>query len=101
MHVLGGIVVALGMLSFYPLHHARTSASAFMGTLLVVLTVGVLWEVFEYIFGISLIAGSERLPDTSLDLLMDLVGGAVGFGVARSVRVLDEETGPEHSDTNL
>ncbi len=77
MHLLGGMVVALGFLTYVPLARMRTRRPLLV-TLGAVLVVGCAWEVFEFHSGITL---TERLPvlDTALDLVCDLLGGMAGY----------------------
>lgn len=87
IHALGGAVVMLGLfiLPFFRIM-LPPSLRSFRGSIALVLLVGVLWEIFEYAFGISIPAGSHEsfAVDTATDLLMDLFGGALGYVVART-----------------
>ena len=90
MHMLGGICVALGyaLLPFFrvTLPPRYTSRTAY---LIVVLLVGVAWESFEYVAGISIVfAGDDFVLDTILDLIMDLFGGLMGYGIVKQIRNL-------------
>ncbi|XKT74725.1 MAG: hypothetical protein ACJKTH_01390 [Patescibacteria group bacterium UBA2163] len=74
MHLLGGAFVAL---LFFWAHRAfpvlpMSRQLLFPVTLLVVLIIGILWEVFEYVTG-SYGAVNYTL-DTTLDLAMDIAG---------------------------
>lgn len=80
-HFLGGIVVALGYQSF--LDRRVTASSVWRrlpGTLVAVLVVSISWEIFEYSAGIA-IWGLDFF-DTLSDLVLDLLGGIVGYAVA-------------------
>lgn len=85
MHFLGGISVALGfaILPFFRIKlppHYRT----LLPYLLFVLFAGVVWEVFEYVNGISLARPQDRLlTDTLGDLTLDLLGGCVGYFISK------------------
>lgn len=77
MHFLGGAWVA----AFTLWHMLRLVAGRGQGRMkiggIVVLTtlcVGVLWEVYEYVFGVSLIGKEAYVVDTTLDIVMDTVG---------------------------
>lgn len=80
MHFLGGLWVALfslwvcasGKFSFIP---QRISWGK---VLVVVLTVGVLWELYEIVFGLTFVSDPEYWGDTTLDMVMDTAGGLVG-----------------------
>jgi len=99
MHFLGGVVVALGFLVVFPLHKRQTVSPGVWWSMLFVFFVGVLWELIEYSAGIALVGSSERIPDTVLDLVMDLAGGIIGFYVARSLNILDEATKEDDQPT--
>lgn len=89
MHALGGIVAALGFLSFFAHHLPHKKRTRFFVVLLAVLFVGIAWEVFEYFNGIGLTREKSIIADTALDLVMDLVGGVIAFFVAERVATLD------------
>lgn len=81
MHFLGGLCVALGygIIPFFGITLPKFLRSkwAYLGATLLV---GLAWELFEFVFGISLANDAENLiPDTSLDLVLDLLGGYVGY----------------------
>jgi hypothetical protein len=83
MHILGGIVVALGMFSLGQLGLFKDKRYlTFLPVMLVVLTAALLWELFEIRIGIPLIEHDfER--DMIGDLLCGLIGGVMGFVVAK------------------
>ena len=82
MHFLGGVFSALALLwayhyvfgKYFDQRRERLLLVALVGTLIV----GVLWEVFESIAGIHALEGNI-IPDTSLDIIMDLLGAYVAF----------------------
>lgn len=85
MHILGGFVAALGYIAGILVFSGKSvfkidtqKLLRFMPTMAAVFTIGVLWEVFE----VSINSPARGIPDTALDLLMDLVGGAIGYYVA-------------------
>lgn len=84
MHILGGVCVALAW-SLLPLLRIRISArmQTLMWCLTAVFMVGVAWECFEYGAGISLVREENFIFDTIIDLVMDLTGGIIGYGVAK------------------
>lgn len=81
MHALGGMVVALGFLTFFSGYTRETFLTGLLMTLGVVLAVGTLWEIFEFV---SDSTGPEAgyVGDTVLDFLMDIVGGCIGYVIA-------------------
>ncbi len=85
MHLLGGFCVALGysIIPFFGITLPKIFHSKW-AYLSVVLLVGLAWEVFEFGFGISIANDAENLiPDTSMDLVLDLLGGYAGYVVAQ------------------
>lgn len=90
MHMLGGVCVALGyaLLPFFrvTLPPRYTSRMAY---LVVVLMVGIAWESFEYAAGISIVSASDDfILDTTFDLIMDLFGGLIGYGIVKQIHNL-------------
>lgn len=81
MHALGGVVVALGFLTFFTLYRRIAFLKGLTITLAVVLMVGVTWEVFEFMNGIER-SGAGYGADTILDFVMDIVGGCLGYAAA-------------------
>lgn len=89
MHILGGVFVAFGyaMLPFFRIR--VPSRFTKLGTyLLVVLVVGIAWEVFEYVNGISVLEEKDFFLDTAMDLVFDLLGGAVGYYLVTRIKSL-------------
>jgi hypothetical protein len=78
MHFVGGVVVALGLLVLSDL---RVPLPLYRPTVVVttafVLFVALAWEVFEVWAGIPI--ESDYWFDTSLDVLLGLGGGLVGY----------------------
>jgi hypothetical protein len=87
MHFLGGMTVALGLLTFFAKYVPR-SLRGFVLTLGVVFVVGIAWEVFELVNGLIDIE-LRPIADTLLDLVLDLMGGALGYALARATSSLD------------
>jgi len=86
MHILGGICVALGfsILPFFNINFPPKYTK--LGTYLaVVFFVSVLWEIFEYINGISLVLEEYFVVDTIMDFIFALFGGAIGYYIATRV----------------
>jgi hypothetical protein len=83
MHALGGATVALGYQSRFLLKRFESTLSFdFFSTILFVLAVGLVWEVYEYGVGTP-VAGLTL--DSVIDIGMDMIGGTVGYIVAKSV----------------
>ena len=80
------MIVALGL---FTLRDLRLFPNAFLKpipVLLVVLSVALLWEVFELVIGVPII-GNYAI-DTSIDVCMGLGGGVIGFIIGNSLRHL-------------
>jgi hypothetical protein len=81
MHFLGGLLVGLTGLwlvfqsGYLPSGWMRYSPTLIVGVGIVIVGVG--WEVFEYLTGISL--QQSFVADTISDLLMDGLGAIVGY----------------------
>lgn len=78
MHFLGGLWAGLAVT--WGLRFLGFRAS-FMMVYAGVLLIGVAWEVYEYLVGIQ--REANYAFDTSLDLVMDSIGGIMGFFAAR------------------
>src|SRR3989338_10088082 len=74
MHFLGGLWVALACLYLFPLQNS--SANSIFKILLLVLIVGVGWEVFEFVFYDSFASNPFNPIDTISDVFFDLSGGS-------------------------
>jgi len=77
LHFLGGAWVALA-LQWYASRYPRIVL--ILPTLAVVLMVGISWEIFEMLIGAP--READFAFDTSLDILMDVLGGIVGYAVS-------------------
>jgi len=90
MHFLGGVWVALFALwifssrkiSFLPLR------ISFLQIVSLVICIGIIWELYEILFGLTFVSDPEYLGDTMLDLIMDTIGGiCVAFSVRNKSHV--------------
>ena len=86
IHALGGVTVALGV-SILPFLGVTILEKfpPFWTTFLCVLFVGVVWEIFEITTGI-MVFEPGYVTDTVSDLLMDCIGGVIGYYVVQSVK---------------
>lgn len=85
MHLIGGSVVALGYLSirdFVPKLPAHWFI--FVPTMIFVLTVAILWEVFEAVAGI--VVQNSSMISTVADVIFGLLGGAIGYLVGSRIK---------------
>lgn len=87
MHLFGGVVVAL---TLYALSDLTRQIPAWLldggPFMLAVIAVAMGWELFELWAGVPMY-GVYAL-DTSLDILMGTIGGAVGWYLGRSLATL-------------
>jgi hypothetical protein len=79
MHFLGGLVVGsvtyFLMLLIASARDKKFSRTQYVGGILVsVFTVGILWEIYEFIFGLTFTI--SYWPDTLSDIVMDILGGS-------------------------
>jgi hypothetical protein len=81
MHLFGGITVALGLHTPLFARILRVRPHSYFATLMIVMGVGVAWEVYEWL--IKIVDSIAYVPDTILDLILDAVGASIGFLIAR------------------
>lgn len=92
VHFLGGILIGLIGIWLLRFWHVRLSPrQVFVGVLGTVLVVGGLWEVFEWLAG-NLMHAKNPVLDTTLDLLMDVLGGAAAYVLAGDLLVREKST---------
>jgi hypothetical protein len=72
MHTAGGIVIGLLVATYVSPRASRV--------ILLTMLIGVLWEVFEYVLGISRLEPHFQV-DTGIDLTMDCVGACLAYGM--------------------
>ena len=81
MHFFGGAVVALGLFAFIDLGLPMSKRiQKFIPVMIYVLAVALLWEGYELLIGIPVLA--DYFFDTGLDIVMGLLGGMVGWSIA-------------------
>jgi hypothetical protein len=73
-HFLGGAVVALIFYTGLSSVGKYRRDLSFWMLFMLVLAVGVLWEVFELTFGLTFVSQHQYLLDTVLDIIMDMLG---------------------------
>ena len=86
MHALGGTVVALGFLVAHVALRHGAGEAGFWTTLAFVLAVGTLWEIFELWGGINGPHEPDYIADTTLDVVMDLLGSVAGYFIYERTR---------------
>jgi len=84
MHFLGGVVIALGSQTMLFKKMVLFDITHLLSCLALVLLVGIAWEVFEWHYVITDMTG--YVWDTSIDIVMDLLGGVFGFLLASRLR---------------
>src|SRR3989344_6987032 len=80
MHLFGGVWAALCAAWFFA---RRKEALSLVWCLVFALTIGVVWEIFEYVEGIAAPQYLSYSIDTAKDILMDLLGAVLGWIIAR------------------
>ena len=88
LHFLSGFVIAMTVVLFYNMFakiYPVSSGKLILVALFATIFIGLLWEYFEYYFDIALLDGGDYWDDTSLDLLMDFIGGY--FGARYSIKI--------------
>lgn len=84
LHFLGGVWLAMSGFWFVYLSDKfnikRSVKNFFIATLVPVLVIGLGWEVFEYVNGITFVLPGERYEiDTIGDVFVDLAGGMLVY----------------------
>ena len=90
VHILGGMSVAFGYaaLPFFNIHLSNKYTTLFHYVLFV-LFIGLVWEIFEYIFGISIASPlDDFVTDTFIDFVMDAIGAVLGYGIVKRISKL-------------
>ena len=87
MHFLGGFWVSMVVLSVWSLFNKNSqNILSFKKVFFWVVLVSILWEIFELIIGATMISdGKVFIVDTLSDLLMDFIGGILGFLYAKNL----------------
>lgn len=90
MHILGGVVAALGVFVLsdlrapIPQHWFK-----FWPVLISVLVIAILWEIYEIKIGV-LILDNYRL-DTAADLSFGLLGGVIGYLIGSKLKNFESQ----------
>lgn len=93
IHFCGGLWVALASVWLF-VRHGQTAL--FARVFAIVVGISIAWEIFEYAIGMTKQEADYAL-DTALDLLMDVVGGSLGYFVARSmIQLIPDEASESH-----
>lgn len=84
MHIIGGVVVALGIFTLRDLRiFVPNRYIALVPIVLLVLAVALTWEVYEIFIGIPI--ESDYVFDTAIDLIMGIGGGVLGYFVGKTI----------------
>lgn len=86
MHFFGGAIVALGVFTLRDLRFISSTYLTPKHVVGFVLFVAVVWELFEFYAG--LYQASNYYADTSLDVVMGLLGGLVGYFIGKRLHSL-------------
>lgn len=88
VHMLGGAIIVLFLFALPTMGiNIPPRYLTLKSVLLTVLIIGLFWEVFEMVARIPVI-GENFQFDTTLDLISDVIGGAIGFYVAKRLSTL-------------
>jgi hypothetical protein len=83
MHFLGGLWVAFFVLWFNSWIPLPISPNTLLRVVVAVIFVGILWEVYELVFGMTFVSDDGYFIDTIQDFIMDTLGGIVGWFITR------------------
>ena len=84
MHFLGGLAIGLFLYWFFYRSNIVSSRQAPWALVIAgTIVVGVGWEIFEYVMHFTYTSKESYVFDTSLDLLMDLLGACAACLAAR------------------
>ena len=86
MHLFGGMVVALGFFTLRDLHILGNTWFRLITIISLVFVIAIAWELFEFVAGVPI--DENYISDTSLDLLMGVCGGSIGYYVGTRLRNL-------------
>ncbi len=86
VHAFGGMIVALGLFTLRDLRLFPNTWLRAPVVLAFVLSIALIWEVYELIIGVPIIG--DYAIDTSIDVTIGLLGGAVGYFIGNSLRHL-------------
>ena len=83
LHYIGGAASALFslwaiFLSGYANFYSKRPAYFLATAVVCVLSIGILWELFEFILGATF-SREDYAIDTAIDLMMDVAGGLSGY----------------------
>jgi hypothetical protein len=78
MHVFGGFIAALIFLFLFQAQY-QSRLSLLIISISAALIVGIAWEIFEYITGVTFTTEAAYIPDTVTDLFDDLAGGLIAY----------------------
>lgn len=86
MHFLGGLFVSLFFFSLFSFFRSGLSYTEklVLGLVFSVL-VGLVWEYYELIVGVTDLAEVGYWPDTGMDIVMDTLGALVGIVGAHKI----------------
>ncbi|HYC34568.1 MAG TPA: hypothetical protein VEC13_02445 [Candidatus Paceibacterota bacterium] len=73
-HFLGGAILVLIFSLIFPTLNRLPSYTRFGALFALVFASGVAWEMFELGFHLTFVSDNEYLKDTSIDLVMDMLG---------------------------
>lgn len=89
MHFFGGALIALGLFAARDMRLPFAAVATRPAVLLAsVVAIAIAWEIFEFTAGISRMR-EGFWDDTVTDLILGIIGGAVGMAVGRTLTQLE------------
>lgn len=78
-HFLGGAILVLIFALLFPSITRMSSCARFCALFALTLAAGLAWEMFELGFHLTFVSDHEYLGDTSLDIVMDMLGMTASY----------------------
>lgn len=87
MHIFGGFLFGLFYVYWTRYKHKNSNKDSYVNTLIFVLIVGVLWEIYEYYNFLYRGFVWGGAIDTIKDLFNDLLGASIAFFITKKVSI--------------
>ena len=84
MHIFGGVVVAL-VYAWLQTAFPKIPQLSWKNILMVIITIGVLWEIWELLVGDTAFSDNGYALDTIKDLVDDVIGACVVYFVIKKI----------------
>lgn len=89
VHFLGGLVVVFGLVWFVRCMR-RDQLLRLWHALLFIIVIATIWELYEYLFGISLASDPDFVNDTVIDYIFGIFGGLTAWFIGKRLSQLDD-----------